>query len=182
MKNPLFHLSLAITATILLATYLLFHVAALEEQTKILKASLNLALSEQPKAEEAVELADIMEKLQRHSNKLYFAGRAQNWDLAAFYLEEIEETVKGIEKKDIMEGQINISGLMQGLILPEVEQLEAAVQRKDSQLFQKQYGALTSSCNACHVTANHPYIVIQPPQVAVMDNQRFEPIKVVAGK
>jgi len=182
MKNPLFHLGLAITATVLLSTYLLFHVAELEKQTKALKASLNLALADKPKTQEPVELADVMEKLQRHSNKLYFAGRSENWDLAAFYLEEIEETVKGIEKKDVMEGQINISGLMQGLILPEVEKLETAVKSKDNQSFQKQYHALTSSCNACHVTANHPYIVIQAPHVPVMDNQQYEPIRAVAGK
>jgi len=69
---------------------------------------------------EPIEIADIMTKLQRHMNKLYFAGENQNWDLAAFYLEEVEETVKGVANKNIMEGQVNVSGLMQGVLVPDI--------------------------------------------------------------
>ena len=91
------------------------------------------------RAPEPVEIGDIMTKLQRHANKLYFAGEHRNWELAAFYLEELEETVKGIANKDIMEGQVNVSGLMQGVLVPEVETLEEKLAHQNLDEFRAQY-------------------------------------------
>jgi hypothetical protein len=131
-----------------------------------------------PTGEEGeMELAGVMAKLQLHANKLYFAGSRQNWALADFYVEEIEETVKDIcKRRNIMHGQINISGLMPALLLPEVEKLEATVARKDPVAFRENYTALTAACNACHTAARKAFIVIEDPRTPALDNQRYEPV------
>jgi hypothetical protein len=127
---------------------------------------------------EPIEIGDIMTKLQRHANKLYFAGEHRNWDLAAFYLEEVEETVKGIANKDIMEGQVNVSGLMQALLVPEVETLEEKLQHQSLDEFRAQYRALIKGCNACHETTKHAYIRIIEPRTPIFDNQDYQPVTV----
>ena len=160
---------------------LLMQVAESRKETRALQASLAAALNRPPPplpppCEEPIELADVMTKLQRHANKLYFSGKMENWKLADFYIEEIEETVKAISKKDIMDGQINISGLMAGLILPEIEALENVVSKKDLPGFEKHYQALVTSCNACHEAAKRPYLVIELPRTPIFDNQRYAPV------
>jgi len=128
------------------------------------------------RAPEPIEIGDIMTKLQRHANKLYFAGEHRNWELAAFYLEELEETVKGIANKDIMEGQVNVSGLMQGVLVPEVETLEEKLQHQNLDEFRAQYRTLIKGCNSCHEATKHPYIRIIEPRTPIFDNQDYKPI------
>jgi hypothetical protein len=132
------------------------------------------------RAPEPVEIGDIMTKLQRHANKLYFAGEHRNWELAAFYLEELEETVKGIANKDIMEGQVNVSGLMQGVLVPEVETLEEKLPHQNLDEFRQQYRALIKGCNSCHEATKHPYIRIIEPRTPIFDNQDYDPVTAVS--
>jgi len=152
-----------------------------KKQTRELRTSL-AALRDRPAptppapVEPPIEVADVMAVLQRHANKLYFAGRFENWQLADFYVEEIEETAKAFSKKNVMHGQINISGLMGGLILPEVVELEQAVNAQDARAFRDHYHALIKNCNACHTAANLPFIVINEPRTPALDNQQFEPV------
>ena len=169
----------SIALTVVLALLLLTQVRSARTEQRALQTevrSLRVALP----APEAVELADVMEKLQRHSSKLYFAGKLANWPLAAFYLEELEEVVEDIARKNVLDGHINISGLMPGLILPEVEKLEAAVASQNQPVFLERYHDLTASCNACHVASNHPFVVIQEPTAPPLDNQRYDAPKAVA--
>ena len=129
-----------------------------------------------PQAAEPIEIGDIMTKLQRHANKLYFAGEHRNWELAAFYLEEVEETVKGIANKEIMEGQVNISGLMQALLVPEVETLEEKLQHQNVDEFRKQYSSIIKGCNTCHELTKHRYLKIIEPRTPIFDNQVYDPL------
>jgi len=128
--------------------------------------------------QEPIEIADIMTKLQRHMNKLYFAGEHKNWDLTAFYLEELEETVKGVANKNIMEGQVNISGLMQGLLVGEIETMEEKLQDQTVESFRPQYLALVKACNLCHEATKHSYIRIIQPRTPIFDNQDYNPVVV----
>ena len=146
-------------------------------------AALQLQLQKQlaaPPVTERVELADIMEKLQRHSTKLYFAGKEENWPLAAFYVEELEEVVESIAHQQVFEGQINISGLMPGLLVPEIEKIEASLESRQAGDFVAHYRSLTAACNACHVATQHPFIVIQEPRAPALGNQRYDAQPAVA--
>lgn len=177
-----------VTATVL--TVLLTQTIELRKETRTLKASLEEVLkrpvappppspSEPPPP--TVEVADVMTKLQRHANKLYFAGQHENWKLADFYVEEIEETAKAFSKMNVMHGQVNVSGLMGALILPEIEELERAVSEADGAAFQRHYKTLLSNCNACHTSARLPFIVVQDPKTPAYDNQRYDRVTAIAG-
>jgi hypothetical protein len=177
-----------VTATGLAA--LLVQTVELRKETRTLKASLVEILKRPPvpppptppeSTAPLIEVADVMTKLQRHANKLYFAGQHENWKLADFYVEEIEETAKAFSKMNVMHGQVNVSGLMGALILPEIEELERAVSEADGAAFHKHYQALISNCNACHTAARLPFIVVQDPKSPAYDNQRYEPLTAVAG-
>src|SRR5947208_2029132 len=129
MKPIAFFLTLGTAVTALFLAYLLSQVQVLKVEARSLRASLALAKNAPPPPavaqatakpapapETPVEIADIMTKLQRHANKLYFAGKFENWPLADFYVEEIEETVNDVARKEIMDRQVNISGLMPALM------------------------------------------------------------------
>ncbi len=177
-----------VTATVL--TVLLTQTIALRRETRTLKASLEEILK-RPVAQPlppppeppppTVEVADVMNKLQRHANKLYFAGQHENWKLADFYVEEIEETAKAFSKMNVLHGQVNVSGLMGALVLPEIVELERAVSEADGPAFRKHYQALIVSCNACHTAARLPFVVVQDPKTPAYDNQRYEPLTAIAA-
>lgn len=176
MKTTLTLASLSLVATAV-ATVALVQNAEGRKETRALKASLVAVLNSPPPPvppEPPIEVADTMTKLQRHANKLYFAGRHENWKLADFYIEEIEETAKDFSKKDVMHGQVNISGLMDALIQPEILELERAASTGNGPDFQQHYNALIKNCNACHTAVNLPWIVVQEPRTPAYDNQSYE--------
>jgi hypothetical protein len=182
---------IAVSVAAALMTYLVSEVKALKVQARTLnealrtnataRASVPVVKAVSVGAEEPVEIADIMTKLQRHANKLFFAGKRENWPLADFYVEEIEETVKEVAKKNILDGPVNVSGLMPALILPEILELERAVSQKDVPAFNSHYQALTASCNACHVATRRAYLVIDSPRTPAYDNQHYEPLEGLVG-
>jgi hypothetical protein len=194
-------LGLSITCSVvamIVAAFLSLQYVRLQEETLSLKMNWTRVAAREPgpapraerpaprtmaaaPAEATLELADVMGKLQLHANKLFFAGTKQNWKLAAFYVEELEETVADIKRREnVMHGQINVSGLMPALLMPEIETLERITNNKEAEEFPKSYTRLVNGCNTCHQAAQLPFIVISEPKTPALDNQRYEPIEPVA--
>jgi hypothetical protein len=123
--------------------------------------------------DEEIELAVVMSHIQRHANKLYFAGQNENWPLAAFYVHELEESMEEVEDGHIEEDGINISKLMKSIGLPALKTMEEAVEGKNKAAFTSAYTNLVSNCNTCHQSAAHPYIVIINPTTPALDNQQY---------
>lgn len=123
--------------------------------------------------EEEIEVAVVMSHIQRHTNKLFFAGKNANWPLASFYVHELEESMEEIEDGNIEDDGINISKLMKAMGIPALEGLEDAIKAEDTQAFDTAYQQLVTNCNACHQSTNHPYIVIINPTTPALDNQQF---------
>lgn len=144
----------------------------------IQKASVEAALESHDNSEkdspEDIELGDVMTKLQRHSNKLWFAGQANNWPLAAFYVHELEETFEELTAHEIIDEGVNISILTTQMGLVPLKVVDDAVNQKDSSTFLSSYNNLISHCNACHQTSNHPFVVIKTPNNPALDNQEYE--------
>lgn len=113
---------------------------------------------------EELELAEKMTFLQRYSEKLYFAGLQKNWDLAEFYLEEIEETAESVIKANKMEEGVHISSQMREMLIPKIRELQEKVKSKDVQEFEKSYRAMLMNCNGCHMIAKHGFIKIREPK------------------
>ena len=114
-----------------------------------------------------------MNNLQRHANKLWFAGNAENWELAAFYVEELEESMDAVVKANVVEDGIALTPLMKNMGLISIDGLEKAIEKKDVKSFITAYDLLISNCNSCHHSSNHSFIKIKRPETPVYDNQVY---------
>lgn len=122
---------------------------------------------------EEYELAPKMANFQRFFEKLYFSGQAQNWELAAFYVEELEEGAEEIIKKKVFEDGVNVSEFMKVMFLPSIEKVEQSIKQKDEKNFSEQMISLSNSCNACHTTTKHEFVKIQIPKQNNYPSQVF---------
>lgn len=134
---------------------------------------------EKPKKEEddedepKIEVAYYMNHIQRHFNKLYFAGTNENWPLADFYVDELEETMEDIADAGIYEDSVQISNLMEMVGLPNVERIGDAVKDQNKEAFLEAYNTQILQCNKCHTLTKHPYIKIKLPETPALDNQIY---------
>lgn len=116
-----------------------------------------------------------MVQVQTYHAKLYFAGAAKNWELAAYYTHELEEALEDVEKLHPEHEGIKIAELIKAMALPQVENVEKAVEQKDAVAFSAAFEKLTTSCNQCHQAAGKSIIRIKVPQGAGLPNQDFTP-------
>ena len=124
-------------------------------------------------AEEDFELAHPMGQMQKFMDKLHFAGLEKNWELAGFYLHELEEQADEIVKAGVFEDEVDVSQLTQQLLVSQIEELEAVVKEEDSAKFQSGYLQLVDRCNSCHQTSNHGFIQIKVPKLSMFKNQEY---------
>jgi hypothetical protein len=111
-------------------------------------------------------LGDLMTAfVQPHHIKLGLAGAAQNWLLAAYELDELQETFEDVGKLILKHGSLDIPSAIAATVKPPMAAVDAAIKAKDPAAFTKAYADLTASCNACHQSADHAMIVIQAPSV-----------------
>ncbi len=120
-----------------------------------------------------IELAHYMSTLQTHFAKLYFAGKANNQKLAAFYAHEMEESFETIVDANVFEDGQNISTLARQFGLAPIEKLEKEISEKGMIDFENKYQNLILSCNACHYKTGHEFIQIIVPQNPPVGNQKF---------
>lgn len=108
-------------------------------------------------------LGDLMnESMQLHHTKLWIAGHADNWALAAYEVKEMGETVD-----DIATFQGNWHGkpigAMAKSLTPDLELLNQAIQARNPVKFDTAFHKLTATCNGCHAGTGHPEIVVMEP-------------------
>jgi len=126
----------------------------------------------QPAADTYVStLSDIMGLTQSRHIKLWYAGRARNWNLATFEIGQIEET---FGKAAMLYRNIPIE-LITSSEKP-LELLRKAAATKDTALFAKAFADLNNSCNDCHRAAQVGFIKIQTPTSSPFTDQQFEGI------
>jgi hypothetical protein len=125
-------------------------------------------------------LGDLMTALiQPRHIKLGLAGAAQNWDYAAYELDELRETFELVGKQILKQGSLSIPQTIAATVKQPMDALDAAIKTKDQAGFTKAYADLTDACNACHKSADHAMIVIQVPAAggAAFPDQNFNPPK-----
>src|SRR5262245_9857831 len=89
-------------------------------------------------------LGDIMGKIQLRHIKLWFAGKAGNWELATYEADEIKaslESAADLYRGIPVELVTNTANPIQAIL--------EAIKATDSAAFAKAYGDLTQACNAC---------------------------------
>jgi hypothetical protein len=114
-------------------------------------------------------LGEFMLGIQTHHAKLWFAGKAQNWDLAKFEIEEIEETIADIKQYCADRPEVKSIGMID---MP-LDSLNQAIQTRNEAMFTSKFTLLTNTCNNCHVANQHGFNVITIPGSPPVSNQKF---------
>jgi len=133
------------------------------------------AAAEPAKQPYAPGLGEFMTATQLRHAKLWFAGEASNWDLAAYEIDEIMEGLEDAAKQFPTDEGIPVGDMIKANIGPAVEQLRQAVAAKSPARFAAEFDNLTGACNSCHAGANKPFIRIRRPTVSPLSNQDFAP-------
>jgi hypothetical protein len=113
-----------------------------------------------------------MEAAQLRHIKLWFAGKAQNWELAAYELRLIRAS---LEDAATLYTGIPVTNVT--TMSAPIQSLAAAIEAKDTGKFAKAFGELTSGCNACHQSIGRGFVVMRVPTEQPFSNQLFAPQK-----
>jgi len=101
----------------------------------------------------------MMGAMQRYLHKLDLAVRADNVELAAFYLHEVEEVAEEIVDEVPEYDGRPVSQLVESTLEPGLEALETAIENGDGMTTAMRQ--LIDACNNCHRATDHAYIVIE---------------------
>jgi hypothetical protein len=122
-------------------------------------------------------LEQFMGVIQNEHAKLWYAGQARNWELAAYQLGEIKEIMSDVQDLVPTFKNLPLADMLDTVITNQIADLEKALDAKDFTKFSASYGKLTEACNSCHQAAGNGFVVIQRPTQAGFSNQNFAPRK-----
>ena len=128
-----------------------------------------------PKAPYAPGLGEIMSLQQMRHSKLWFAGSAANWELAAYELDELKEGFDDVLALFPTHDGVPLTPMVKAITAKDVPDLAKAIAARDGAGFSSAFDALTAACNGCHQSAKHGFIVIQRPTSLPYTNQLFTP-------
>jgi hypothetical protein len=120
-------------------------------------------------------LGELMTFQQMRHTKLWLAGQAGNWDLAAYELDELGEGFDDVVKfhPTHKDSPVAPKDAIPKMITQPLADLRDAVTRKDSAAFAGKYDALTAACNNCHEATNFGFNRVQRPESNPYPNQLF---------
>lgn len=119
-------------------------------------------------------MGDMMNTLvqPRHA-KLGLAGQAQNWPLAAYAIREVQQAFTAISKSIPRWRGLPVPDLVEAAVGQPIKDVASAIKEQEVEKFNAAYNELTQGCNACHTTADHPFVVIKKPDASAFPNQDF---------
>jgi hypothetical protein len=144
----------------------------------LLLLTLGSACRRAPEAEPYVPgLGEIMTLQQMRHTKLWLAGQAGNWDLAAYEIKELGEGFDDIVKYHPTheESPVAPKDAIPRMVTAPVADLRAVIESKGAQAFAPAFDALTKACNNCHEATNFGFNVVQRPTNNPYPNQVFTP-------
>lgn len=139
-------------------------------------SALGAACQRRPAQETyAPGLGEIMSLQQMRHAKLWLAGQAENWELAAYELDELGEGFDDVVKfhpahKD---SPVALKDAIPRIVTQPLKDVRAAVEKKDSRAFVEAFASLTASCNSCHEATNFGFNRVQTPSSNPYPNQVF---------
>ena len=112
----------------------------------------------------------------RHA-KLWFAGQAANWPLAAYELDELHEGLADAATfhPTHKDAELPIPELIDKIMTDPLGQLEKAVMARDGSGFTQAFDAVTEACNSCHRATKFGFNVVTRPIANAYSNQSFQP-------
>jgi hypothetical protein len=120
---------------------------------------------------------EIMTLTQMRHSKLWLAGDASNWPLAAYEIDEMNEGFDDLAKfhPTHKDAELPIPQLIEKIIRQPISQVDEAIRAKDKQSFMQAFDNLTEACNSCHRATKFDFNVVVRPTGNPYTNQRFEP-------
>jgi hypothetical protein len=108
---------------------------------------------------------------------LWFAGKAQNWPLATFYLNETRShlnwTVRLRPVRKLSNGgDLDLRPILKGVEDGGIANIKAAIDKHDGGAFEAAYRGMLAQCTACHEAAEKPFLrpdVPKAPPSALID-------------
>lgn len=121
-------------------------------------------------------LGEIMAQTAVRHAKLWYAGQAQNWDLAAYEVDELHEGFEDAAKFHPTHKQIQqpIPALITQHMDQPLKDLEKAIKTKNLPAFNQHFDELTVGCNACHQVSAFGFNRVTRPTHNPFSNQAFE--------
>lgn len=161
----------------LLLIPVLFLFGCTTEHTKLktLQSEINYLNQKNDSLEKEIQdikpgLGDLMLAIQVHHNKLWFAGKGENWPLAQFEHDEIMEILTQAEK--IEKERIEVK-LFRVMIFPQLDSIQLCIRQKDETHFVSSFNSLTNACNNCHTDTKYNFNKIIIPDHPPYSNQEF---------
>jgi hypothetical protein len=105
--------------------------------------------------------------------KLGMAGKARNWDYAAYEASELRNAFGRIGRTIPTYRKQALPDMFAQNILPSMDKLDAAIKAKDGKGFDAAYKEVTASCNNCHGALDHAFVVIREPTVSPYADQNL---------
>jgi len=115
-----------------------------------------------------------------HFTNLWFAGRAENWPLADFYLAETRSHLRWAVRripirKDNQGRDINLGNILEAFENSQLTQLKRTIDGKDRTAFERVYKESLTVCYSCHTAASKPYLRPQVPTEPSSRIMNFDP-------
>jgi hypothetical protein len=114
-------------------------------------------------------LANIMAIIQLRHIKVWFAGKAKNWDLLNYEAQKLENDFIAAA---LFYRTLPVDNV--ALVAKPLRGLMEAAKKKDYSLHAKAFDELTAGCNSCHVAGQVAYIHIQVPKSSPFSDQSYE--------
>ena len=100
---------------------------------------------------------------------LWFAGKAGNWPLAAFYLNETKNriawAVRVSPQRTLSTGQkLDLAPMMEAITESSIPEMGKALTAKDHKAFETAYRHAMGECYACHEAAERPFLKPHIPE------------------
>ncbi len=113
---------------------------------------------------------EFMTNIQIHHDKLWFAGKNQNWKLAEFEVDEIKETFYDLKTYQ----PERVETKLIPMISVPLDRVSSSIQQKDLTEFKNSFVYLTNTCNDCHLAAHFEFNKIKIPDTPPFSNQVFK--------
>jgi hypothetical protein len=118
---------------------------------------------------------DLMTMLiQPRHTKLYYAGAAKNWELAAAESRDLRQSMDRIREALPTYENNDVAVAISSFITTKLDAVDAAAAAADPVRFAAAYKDLTQGCNDCHTYMEHPFLVIKQPEPNGYPDQEFK--------
>ena len=116
----------------------------------------------------------IMKDIAYHFSNLWFAGTAQNWPLAGFYLNETRSHLRWAVRvrpvRRTSTGELDLRPILDGFDRSLLTSVQRTIETRDPAGFAKAYRDALSGCLACHQASEKPFL---RPRVPVAPEGRM---------